>query len=218
MNVETRPLYPIYLKLTGRKCVVVGGGAVAARKLAALCEAGAEVHVVSPEPSEAVAQRDDVILHRRSYAPDVLAGAVMVLACTDDADVNERVAADARERGILCNVADNPAACDFFLPACLQRGRLQIAIGTGGASPQLAANLRRRLEPLFGREYAVLLEELAGIRQDVLLRVPDERARRAIFETLCSDYSLELLRNEDVSGWRTWARRTIAVLSEPATP
>ncbi len=210
-----KPLYPIYVRLCGRKCVVVGGGSVAARKVASLCEAGAEVHVVSPSVVEEIAQRDGVVLHHRRYDPSLLDGASLVFACTDDTGVNHQVADDARARGALCNAADYAPGCDFFMPACFRRGRLQIAVGTRGASPKLAASIRRQLESLFGEEYAVLLDELARLRKVVLSRVADGRARRAILETLCSDYSLELLRNEDLQGWRAWSERAIAVLSEP---
>jgi precorrin-2 dehydrogenase / sirohydrochlorin ferrochelatase len=202
--------YPIQLRLAGRKCVVVGGGRVAARKVARLREAGADVHMVSPSFCGTLANRPDVTRHTVEYRADYLSGAMLVFACTDDENVNREVAHDARRAGAWCNVADDPDACDFHLPARLKRGRLQVSVSTDGASPQLAAAIRRRLESEFGDEYAILTEELARARQIVRQRVADAQVRREVFETLCADCGLELLRRKDREGWRGWFERVLA--------
>ena len=202
--------YPIQLKLAGRKCVVVGGGFIAARKVDRLRQADADVHVVSPSFCEALAARSDVVRHPVDFEAALLAGAVMVFACTDRADLNRQIAAEARQAGAWCNVADDPEACDFFVPAGLQRGRLQINVSTDGASPLLAAAVRDRLGSEIGPEYGILSEELALARELVQQRVDDPDLRREIFRTLCADCSIELLRKSDRQAWREWFERLLA--------
>ena len=144
--------------------MVVGGGAVANRKARKLLQARAKVVVVSPqvEPElESVA----VEVHRRPYRAGDLEGASLAFAATDVREVNAAVAREARERGVPVNVADKPSEGDFALPSTLRRGRLQVAVSTGGASPGLAARIRRELEGLFGAEWAGVVEELGRARE-----------------------------------------------------
>jgi precorrin-2 dehydrogenase/sirohydrochlorin ferrochelatase len=168
------------------------------------------VHVVAPRIDDAVRAEGSIRLYEQPYAPDVLAGAVLVFACTDDAATNRQVAADARAAGAWVNVVDDPDGCDFFVPASMQRGRLRITVSTGGASPQLAGQIRRRLEELFDETYATLVEELGRARGEVLRRVADPDARRAVFETLCAECSIKLLGQRGVEAWRAWLERIIA--------
>jgi len=144
--------------------VVVGGGAVANRKARKLLQARAKVAVISPEIApelESVA----VEVHRRPYRQGDLEGASLAFAATDVRDVNAAVAREGRELGVLVNVADEPSEGDFALPSTLRRGRLQVAVSTGGASPTLAARIRRELEELFGAEWAGVVEELGRARE-----------------------------------------------------
>src|ERR1700686_2447178 len=159
---------PIFLDVTGRQCVVVGGGEVAARKVEALLEAGAHVTVVSPQlspPLESMAARGLVTHIAREYQRGDIRGCVLVYAATDDPKLHRELAAEARALGIPVNVVDVPELCTFISPAVLNRGELQIAISTGGASPAFAARLRRELEDQFGTEYALTLEVLRAARR-----------------------------------------------------
>lgn len=161
---ENTVLYPIFLDLSGRRCVVVGGGEVANRKARKLLQARAEVVVISPEVRpelESVASE----VHRRPYENGDLEGAHLAFAATDAREVNAAVAWEAKERDIPVNVADRPSEGDFALPSTLRRGRLQVAVSTGGASPTLAARIRHELEGLFGAEWAGIVEELGRARE-----------------------------------------------------
>jgi siroheme synthase-like protein len=160
---ENAVLYPIFLDLSGRRCVVVGGGEVANRKARKLLQARAEVVVVSPEVRpelESVASE----VRRRPYEDGDLKGAYLAFAATDAREVNAAVAREAKERGIPVNVADRPSEGDFALPSTLRRGRLQVAVSTGGASPALARRIKGELEGVFGPEWAGLVEELRASR------------------------------------------------------
>ena len=156
---ENVVLYPIFLDLSGRRCVVVGGGEVANRKARKLLQARARVAVISPEIGaelESVAAE----VHRRPYREGDLEGAYLAFAATDSREVNAAVAREANERGVPVNVADRPSEGDFALPSTLRRGRLQVAVSTGGASPTLARRIRDELEEVFGPEWAGIVEEL----------------------------------------------------------
>jgi precorrin-2 dehydrogenase / sirohydrochlorin ferrochelatase len=174
-------LYPIFLDLTGRRCVVVGGGAVAGRKARKLLQAQADVVVVSPEVSaelESVAAE----VRKRPYEAGDLAGAYLAFAATDSREVNAAVAREARDLGIPVNVADEPDDGDFALPSTLRRGKLQVSVSTGGASPTLARRIRDQLEDLFGPEWSGLVEELARARRDG--EAPEERVESEVSRCL----------------------------------
>ena len=169
--------YPIVLDLRDRPCLVVGGGPVAEAKVEGLLAAGARVTVVSPALSERLASwttADRIAYRQREYIASDLDGQQLVFSATDRRDVSLAVAADARQRGVWVNAADDPENCDFLLPSVLQRGRLQVAVSTGGASPALAARLRRDLESYFTREYEELVELAAEVRRE--LRASGRRA------------------------------------------
>ncbi len=157
-------LYPVFLDLEGRRCVVVGGGEVANRKARKLLQARAKVVVISPEVKPELAGMAAEV-RRRTYREGDLESAFLVFAATDAREVNAAVAREARERGIPVNVADEPSEGDFALPSTLRRGRLQVAVSTGGASPTLARRIRRELESVFGSEWAGVVEELGRARR-----------------------------------------------------
>lgn len=158
-------LYPIFMDLSGRRCVVVGGGAVANRKARKLLQARAEVVVVSPEIQPEI-ESMAVEVRRRRYVEGDLEGAFLAFTATDSREVNAAVAREARLRDIPINVADKPSEGDFALPSTLRRGGLQVAVSTGGASPTLAQRIRLELEEIFGYEWAGLVEELERGRTD----------------------------------------------------
>ena len=170
-------LFPLFVELAGRPCVVIGGGAVAERKVHALLTAGAVVTVVSPAVSPALATLADAgrIAHvARLYAEGDLAGAALAFAATDDGAVNADVAHEGRMRGVWVNAADDPPHCDAILPAVLRRGEITVAVSTGGASPALARAVRERLERALPPAYAVLARVAADARRE--LRAAGRRA------------------------------------------
>ena len=163
----TTPYYPLFLDLRGRRVVVVGSGRVAVQKVAELLPTGAEVVVVAPEVEPALgelAAAGKLIWCRGSYQPGSLAGAFLLLAA-DSPTVNARAARDARRRGVLVNVADDPALCDFIAPAVVRRGKLTVAISTGGSSPAFARYVREQLETAIGEDYGLVLDLVASMRR-----------------------------------------------------
>lgn len=170
-----RRLYPIFLDLSRRWCVVVGGGEVAERKAAGLLASGAEVTVIAPSVTSKIrrmAGSGKLRLRERRFIPGDLKKAFIAVCATDDAALNARIARMARRRGVLVNVADCPGLCDFYLPSVLRRGRLQIAVSTGGKSPSLAKSIRLELESRYGKEYGALTELLGRIRGRIVREVP----------------------------------------------
>ena len=195
--------YPLFLSIADRTAVVVGGGAVAARRVRLLVECGAHVRVISPSFSaefDSLTGRPGLTLIQRPYRADDLQGAILALASTDDAVVNQRVAQDARLGGVLVNVVDQPALCDFIVPSLVRRGDLTVAISTGGASPALAKRLREELEQTIGPEYEEFLKLLKETRRRVQEEERDPERRRAIFEGLVASDLLERLRRGDRAG------------------
>jgi precorrin-2 dehydrogenase/sirohydrochlorin ferrochelatase len=155
------------LDLRGRRCVVVGGGAVGERKVRDLLECGAAVTVVSPAltPGLVMLAAAGLIVHReRAFRRIDVRDATLVIAATGAPDVDTAVAAAARRRRALVNVVDRPGQCDFIVPSVLRRGDLQIAVSTGGRSPALAREIRKRLERLIGPEFAELVERVGRAR------------------------------------------------------
>src|SRR5690242_8799454 len=141
-------LFPMFLKLEGRHCLVVGAGNIAESKIASLLEAGAEVVVVAPQGTEQVQvweRQGRLVWHRRTFQELDLEGCFLVVGATSSVQVNDVVYRQAKARDVICNVVDDPPRCDFYYPAVVRRGPLQIAISTSGFSPALAQRLRREL-------------------------------------------------------------------------
>ncbi len=179
-----RKLYPMMVDLTGRRCLVVGGGAVAERKVTLLTECGADVEVVSPVTTArlaALAASGAVRVRRRPVRPSDLTGAFLVVVATDDPQVNREMAQRVRGAGGLVNVADDLEACSFLVPSVLRRGDLTIAISTGGGSPALAKKLRQRLEQTIGPEYEAYLTALRLLRERTRRAIADPQARQAVY-------------------------------------
>lgn len=159
-------LYPVSLVVAGRRCVVVGGGAVAARKVAGLVQAGADVIVVAPEIGEEI-RAYPVELAERPYQRGDLSGAWLVISATDDPEVNRQVHADGEQARVWVNAADDPEACSFTLPAVLRRGPVTVAVSTGGRSPTLAGWLRDQVADQLGPEIGRLAELLSEARDEL---------------------------------------------------
>lgn len=187
---------PLFVATRDRPCVVVGGGPVAARKIAMLLRAQARVTVVAPAPDEAVArlaEQGRVTLERRPFTDPDVAGAVLVVAATDDDAVNLRVADAARAAGVLVNVVDRPDACSAIMPSIVDRSPVVIAIGTGGAAPVLARLLRAKLESMIPAAYGRLAALLGSLRARVREAIPSFAARRRFWEDVLEGPAAELL-------------------------
>ena len=178
--------FPIYLDMSRRRCLVIGGGAVAERKIAALLETGAEVTVLAPDVTDAVAglsKQNAIRFTARCYEAGDLDGFELAFVATDDPQVNAAVYREGRSRGVWVNSADDPARCDFILPSVLRRGDLTVAVSTGGTSPALARTVREELELYFTQEYESLAKLAAEVRKELSNRsitVPFETWRRAL--------------------------------------
>src|SRR2546427_4246919 len=175
----------MFLKLEGRPCLVVGAGTVAEGKISSLLLAGAAVCAVAPQANAAVLEwaRTGVIRwEAREFSPLDLDDVFLVVVATSSKDVNESVFREAQSRNVLCNVVDDPEHCDFYYPAVVRRGQLQIAISTAGESPALAQRLRRELEIQFGPEYESWVEQLGTRRRDLFGRDinPEDRHRQLL--------------------------------------
>jgi precorrin-2 dehydrogenase/sirohydrochlorin ferrochelatase len=164
---DPMPLFPAFLKLDGRRCLVVGAGPVAEEKIAGLLRAGGDVRVVAPHATSRVrawARVKKIRWAARRFRPADLAGAFLAIAATSSPALHAEIFRQARRHRVLCNVVDDPEHCDFYYGSVVRRGALQIAISTGGHSPALAQRLRKQIEREFGSEYASWLEELGKAR------------------------------------------------------
>lgn len=162
--------YPIFLNIQGKKCVVIGGGKVAFRKVKTLLEHGANVEVISPDlcpELNELAEAKTISVFRQNYEPRVLKGAVITIAATNKKDINQKVADEARKQGVLVNVVDNLELSDFIVPSYFHRGDLTIAVSTAGLSPALARKIRSKLEQNFSEEYASLTGLIEEVRTEL---------------------------------------------------
>ncbi len=187
-------LFPISMNLRGRKVLVVGAGTVAAAKAEALLRAGAEVHVVAPRATQWVRERaseERLSWHCREFMSEDLQDKFLAVVATDSQRVNQEIFRMAQNQGVLCNVVDDPEHCDFFYPAVVRRGPLQIAISTAGLSPALAHRLRLELEQQFGPEYEAWVQQVGRQRREILARdLPDEQ-RRELLERIAGREAFE---------------------------
>jgi len=180
-------MFPIFLKLEGRRCLVVGAGKVAEGKIRGLLDAGASVEVVAPFAVPQIQQwfgQGVLSWQQRVFEPRDLDHASIVIAATPSHEVNTQVFEEAQLRNVLCNSVDDPENCDFYYPAVVERGDLQIAISTNGRSPALAQRLRQELEQQFGPEYETWLEELGVSRDQLFATNVDAEARRKLLHEL----------------------------------
>ena len=191
--------YPILLNIQDKKCLVVGGGNVAWRKVCSLKDAGARVTVVSPEFCPEMEKETGIERIQQKYEEGFLNGVLVVVASTDDEEVNKKVYYDAVKRCILVNVVDMPEFCSFIVPATISRGDLSISISTGGASPALARNIRENLEKQFGDEYGEFAKLLSETRRKILSEISDESIRRDILQRIAGLDMLEIVKQKGIS-------------------
>ena len=187
-------LFPMFLKLEGKQCLVVGAGKIGEPKIGGLLETGARIRVVSLDASPAVrewARAGKIELEVRSFSAEDLDGAFLAMVATNSRTLNERVYREAQSRGVLCNVVDVPDLCDFFYPAIVRRGDLQIAVSTAGQSPSLAQKIRQQLEKQFGPGYASWVAELGETRQFILSSDLDKERKLDLLHSLASREAVE---------------------------
>jgi precorrin-2 dehydrogenase / sirohydrochlorin ferrochelatase len=201
------PFYIACLRLTGRRCVVIGGGDVGLEKVEGLLACDADVTLVAPEAHpELVRLADEGSLRweQREYQPADLEGCLIAIAATADTEVNIRVFDDAEARSMLVNVVDVPPLCNFILPAIVRTGPLAIAISTAGASPALAKRMKREVSDLFGEPYADLAVLLNDARGWAKATLPTYQDRKVFFESIVNGDPdpIELLRAGDVQSVR----------------
>jgi precorrin-2 dehydrogenase/sirohydrochlorin ferrochelatase len=190
-------LYPLNLKVDGQPCTVIGGGKVAARKVATLLECGARVWTIAPQLDEDFEQLEGFVHVNREYTEGDLEGAFLVIAATDDEATNRAVQAEAHTRGIILNVVDQPERCDFYVPSSIRRGDLLLTVSSGGQLPALSKRLRRNLEEVFPEEWGRVLELLGAARAVVITKNMDENKKRQCLTELAG---LDLVRTMQEDG------------------
>jgi precorrin-2 dehydrogenase/sirohydrochlorin ferrochelatase len=190
----------MFLKLEGKRCLVVGAGKVGEPKIRGLVDTGASIHVIALEASDAVhgwARDSKVTLEVRAFVPEDLDGMALAVVATSSRSVNETIYREAQRRGVLCNVVDVPEYCDFYYPAVVRRGDLQIAVSTSGQSPSLAQKIRHQIERQFGPGYAQWVAELGATRKLVLGSDLDPKRKRELLQSLASREALEAALAEE---------------------
>ena len=192
-------MYPVLLDITGKLCVVIGGGSVAERKVQGLLESGAIVSVVSPEVTGEIAglaSQGIVEWREKTYTSDDLDGAILVFAATDCREVQKLISLEAEANGQLLNVADDPDSCSFHVPATLRRGDLTLAVSTSGKSPAVAALIRQQLEEEFGSEYDTLLQIMSLVRKHIVLETESrsQADRKKIYKKILHNDIIDWIR------------------------
>jgi precorrin-2 dehydrogenase/sirohydrochlorin ferrochelatase len=180
-------LYPIFLKLEGRKVLIVGGGAVAQQKLEGVLRSATDVTVIASEATDSITRwaAEGRLRHvAAEYRAGMARGYFLVIACTDSEAVNRAVYEEASQAGAIVNAVDDPAYCDFYAPAVVNRGDFQIAISTGGASPALAQRVRRELEQKYGPEYGSWTSWLGRVRSALRETLPRSESRKQLIRML----------------------------------
>jgi len=199
-------MFPLFLKLEKRRCLVVGAGSIAESKIAGLVDTGAHVRVVAPEATPQVrawASSRKIDWQQRIFRPADLRGMFLVVAATPSAALHERIFRAARRLGVLCNIVDVQRLCDFYYPAVVRRGALQIAVSTTGHSPALAQRLRKELEGYFGAEYEEWLVSVGKAREKIHAKKLKPGKRKQLLHQLVSQEAFETFREN----WKRKRRR-----------
>ncbi|MBO8159510.1 bifunctional precorrin-2 dehydrogenase/sirohydrochlorin ferrochelatase [Thermosyntropha sp.] len=210
-------LFPVFVNLEGKNCLIVGGGKVAERKAANLFEYGAAITVVSPEVTENLkkwAEDGLIALHLRKFEIKDLNGIFMVFAATNDNNLNYEIAGLCREQGILINAVDDPPNCDFYVPSIVRRNSLAIAISTEGKSPLFAKKLRKELEEIIPSGYGWYVDLLGELRKEIKSKVADISEREEIFNKLIDDDILNWLKAGEYKKVRERVEECISYLQD----
>ncbi len=211
--------FPVFLDLTNKTCVVVGGGHVAERKVLNLLKAGARVTVVSPRLTETLLrlrEKGKITIRKGSFRATDLRAAYLVIATTDNRATNERIFRKATELRIPINVADDPNHCSFIVPSIFSRGDILLAVSTGGQSPALAKALRKRLQKEIGPEYTVLLKILASVRKKILALGWGAEKKRKVFGLLLQEELLGMIRRRQGPGIEAFIKKITGFKISPA--
>ena len=194
-------LFPMFMKLSGRNCLVVGAGKVGEPKIAGLLETGANIRVIAPEAAPTVrdwARQGKIDLSLRLFTDEDLDRVFLAVVATASRTLNERIYHEAQKRGVLCNVVDVPDLCDFFYPSVVRRGDLQIAVSTAGQSPSLAQKIRQQLEKQFGPGYESWVAELGATRKLILASDLEKDRKLELLHSLASREAVEAALAEDL--------------------
>ena len=204
--------YPINLDITDKRCVVIGGGRVAERKVESLLKCGGHVTVISPDltPQLKVLVSQKKIEHiYRDYQEGDLKGVFLVFSATDDPHVNTFVTREAQREGALINVVDTPKMCNFIVPSVMDRDDLVISISTNGKSPALAKRIREELETNYGEEYGVFLAILGAVREKLLKTSDDSDRNKAVFYKITDSNILQLIKEKNREGINDTLKETL---------
>jgi siroheme synthase-like protein len=204
--------YPIFLELLSRRVVIIGGGNVALRKAQALLETGARLVVIADSVQDSLTQLcidNKAELIKARYSKDYLAGASLVIAATNDQILNEQIYKDCQQLEIFCNVVDQPHVCDFYVPAVVKRGDLQIAISTDGKCPAFAGHLRKKMEKIFTEKSGQFLSELHILRDNIINQIENPTERKTLLGKLVDDNSFDFFVENGVEKWRQYAEKII---------
>jgi precorrin-2 dehydrogenase/sirohydrochlorin ferrochelatase len=192
--------YPVLLDVRDKRCIVVGGGSVGERKVETLLDCKAKVEIIAKTLSHGLTDMVEeglVDYIGQQYSDLYLKDTFLVIGATDDPHLNSHIAEDARKRGVLCNIVDQPDLCSFVLPSVLRRGDLTIAFSTSGKSPAFAKKLRKEFEGVFGQEYEVFLEIMGRVREKLLSKRKDSSQNRRIFEQLVYSPVLDWIKKRE---------------------
>ena len=193
--------YPVFLQLENKIALVVGGGKVAQRKVETLLRYGASIHIVSKVLTDKLKQLieiNKVRLLGEEMREEFLDGVFIVIAATDDKELNSKVSESARKRGLLVNAVDQPADCNFIVPSIVRKGALSIAISTSGMSPALAKKIRKELDGQFGNEYETFLNVMGSLRKEVLAMGLSQEENSRIFHEIVDGGIIEALARNDL--------------------
>jgi len=200
------------LRVAGRRCVVVGGGAVARRRVESLRQAGAQVSVIAPQVEEPLLDMADTV-ERRPYRSGDLDGALLVVVATDDPAVNRKVGADARASGVLVNQADAPSQSDVMIPAHAHHGPVTIAVHTSGISPTAAATIRRELSEALDQDWPRMLDVIAPFRGLIQKQIAEPKPRRQQIKRLSDEEAIRAFKQGGVEALRRYCQKIVDTLS-----
>jgi precorrin-2 dehydrogenase/sirohydrochlorin ferrochelatase len=208
------PKYPIFLEMHGRRVVLVGAGSVALRKAQILLETGARLVIIAERVDPAIellcSESKNAELIKAPYAKEYLAGATLAVAATSNRQLNKQIYNDCQSLDVLCNVVDDPELCDFFTPAVIKRGDLQIAVSTEGLCPAYAGHIRKKLEEMFTDTHARFLAELECLRPRIVKEITDPAERKVLMGKLADDDSFGFFMANGLEQWRRYADDLIA--------
>jgi len=204
--------YPIYLNLKSKRAVVIGAGSIGTRKILSLLNSQARIVVVAENIDEVLEEKcrnTDVEFVKAKYSKEYLVGATIAFAATNDRATNEQIYKDCQQLDVMCNVPDNPDLCDFFVPAVVKRGDLQIAICTEGYSPAYAGHIRKKLENIITEKHGEFLAELEEIRKRIIETVSDSGERKTILGELAGETSFHYFVEKGSAEWQKNAQEKI---------